>query len=313
MATNPWYRLTLFRAMLALGHVVNWRGARAVGWLADLVGRPVAGMGMAAAADNLRVATGLGGAELRALARRTVRNFLRMLTDYFYCTARPSRIDEMLETSRGHEHLQAALAGGRGAILVAGHLGNWELGGILLAWRGFPMTIVTLDEPDVALTEWRERWRERAGVKTVTIGSDQFSFLDIVGALRRNECVAMLVDRPHAGTGQAVTLFGRPTAFAAGPALLSHHTGAPVLPAHVLATPGGKYASLIGPPIAMAAGPTRATLATNTQRIADAFAPLIAAHPDQWYQFVRLFPAVPPAVGGGGSGGPTGGATTANR
>jgi KDO2-lipid IV(A) lauroyltransferase len=157
-----------------------------------------------------------------------------MLADYFYCSCRaPERADALLGEWHGKEHLLAARDGGKGAIVVTGHLGNWELGGILLALRGLPMTVVTLDEPSSALTAWRDAYRRRLGIKTIAVGPGrEFAFVEMIQTLRRGECLAMLVDRPYPGTGAAVQLFGRQTEFSSGPALLWQHTGAPVVPAY---------------------------------------------------------------------------------
>src|SRR6266498_2579841 len=37
----------------------------------------------------------------------------------------------------GEEHLEAALAEGKGAILITGHIGNWEMAGAMLGLRGY--------------------------------------------------------------------------------------------------------------------------------------------------------------------------------
>ena len=50
----------------------------------------------------------------------------------------------------------------------------------------------------------------------------------MIQTLRRNEFLAMLVDRPYAGTGAPVQFFGQQTEFSTAPALLWQHTGAAV-------------------------------------------------------------------------------------
>ena len=247
----------------------------------------------AALRGNLRLITS-DGAGLDALCADNVANFSRMLADYFLCAATAGGCaDRLLERWSGIEHIEAARARGKGVILVTAHLGNWELGGILLARHGLPLNVVTLEEPSGELTRWRDTYRRRLGIKTIAVGpGHDFTFVEMLHALRRNEIVAMLVDRPYAGSGTPVTLFGQRTEFSSAPALLWQHTDAAVVPAFVLQTAGGRYVSFADPMLAFApdADP-RAAIAANTQRLATHFETIIRQHPEQWFNYVPLFPA----------------------
>ena len=156
--------------------------------------------------SNLAPVSGLSGAALDRLCARNVGHFSGMLADYFYSASRtPEQALSLIREWRGYEHLEKARALGRGVIVVTAHLGNWELGGILLAQRGLPMTVITLDEPSTALTAWRDSYRQRAGMKTIAVGPGRdFAFVEMIQTLRRNECLAMLVDRPYGNTGLPV-------------------------------------------------------------------------------------------------------------
>jgi KDO2-lipid IV(A) lauroyltransferase len=246
---------------------------------------------------NLGLVTGVNGAALDALCARNVVNFSRMLSDYFLCSGMDAakQSHRLVDEWSGFEHLQAARAAGRGAVVVTAHLGHWELGGVTLARRGLPLTVATLEEPSTELTRWREACRRHLGIKTIAVGPGHpFAFVEMIHALRRNELLAMLVDRPYPGSGAAVDFFGRPTEFSTAPALLAHHTGAAVLPAFVLQKPNGLYASIADPLIPMtAAGNGRAALAENTQRIATIFEAIIGRRPDQWFNYVPIWQTAP--------------------
>lgn len=243
---------------------------------------------------NLRRVTHLDGPALDACCAANVANFGRMLADYFRCCGAggDERAAALVDEWRGFEHLQAARDTGRGTVLVTAHLGHWEMGGTVLARRGFPMTVVTLDEPSSELTRWRDVLRRQLGIRTIAVGPGrEFAFLEMLAALRRNECVAMLVDRPYAGSGLPVELFGARTEFSTAPALLAHHAGATVLPAFVLFNEHRRYVSLAAPIIPMATAPgARACLAENTQRIATVFESFVREHPEQWFNYVPIWP-----------------------
>lgn len=249
----------------------------------------------AALRDNLHRVTGREGAELDALCRENVANFGRMLADYFLCAGMnaASRADRLLEEWRGLEHLEAARKHGRGTIVVTAHLGHWELGGVTLARHGWPLTVVTLEEPSTSLTRWRDACRAHLGIRTIAVGPGHpFSFVELIQTLRRNEIVAMLVDRPYAGTGAPVQFFGGRAEFSTAPALLAHHTGARVLPAFVLQKPNGRYVSFADPAIDLVADQDpRGALGENTQRIATIFEAIVRRHPHQWFNYVPVWNA----------------------
>jgi KDO2-lipid IV(A) lauroyltransferase len=205
---------------------------------------------------------------------------------------RAAQAGRVIEGWEGWEHLAAARERGRGTILITGHLGHWELGGIVLAQRGLPITVVTLPEPGEGLMKWREAGRRRLGIRTIAVGpGHDFAFVEMLRVLRDNGVLAMLVDRPYSGTGMPVKQFGRPTQYSTAAAMLAHHTGASVIPAFVLGQPGGRYRAIACPPVGMAAGDLRETLPVNVQQIADLFESLIRRNPEQWFNYVPLFSA----------------------
>ena len=291
---NALYQLHAFKLAYVLARVLP---RSLLQRLAPLIGRASYGRTRGvdeALRQNLCALTGQNGTYLDALCAENVAHFSCMLADYFlYAGGDPADIDALLAEWRGWEHFERARTRGKGAIVVTAHLGNWELGGLLLARRGLPMTVVTLEEPSSELTHWRDRMRQRLGIKTITVGpGHDFAFVEMLQALRRNELLAMLVDRPYAGSGMPVQFCGRQTEFSSAPALLWQHTDAAVLPAFVLQELGGQYISFADAPLEFAHGPEpRAALKENTQRLATHFETIIRQHPEQWFNYVPIWPS----------------------
>jgi lauroyl/myristoyl acyltransferase len=221
------------------------------------------------------------------LSRSCFHNFLRMLHDFCDCAeGGTQRVNSLMVERRGFQFLEAGRANGKGILLVTGHLGAWELGGMVLASDGFPVNVVTMAEPTRELNEWRRKYRERFGIKTITVGSDKFAFVEIIQALRRNELVAMLIDRPYLNSGVQVQFFQRPTLFSAAAARIWQHTQASVIPAFVLQLQPGQYGCYAYPPIDMAVGQP---IEENSQRIAEVFQAIIREFPEQWFNFVPIW------------------------
>ena len=289
------------RAFQAAGLVARLLPRTILQKLAPLLGRATYARnpaGCSALRENLHAITGKTGSELDTLCADNVAHFSRMLADYFRCgTGDPARASELLQEWRGFEHFENARALGKGTILVTGHLGNWELGGTLLALRGLPMTVITLEEPSTELTRWRDEMRQRLGIKTITVGpGHDFAFVEMMNVLSRNEILAMLVDRPYAGTGKTVKFCERDTQFSTAPALLWQHTGAAVVPAFVLQEGGGKYISFADAPLGFQTGADKRTaLVENTQLLATHFEDIIRQHPEQWFNYVPIWNSASPS------------------
>jgi lauroyl/myristoyl acyltransferase len=220
------------------------------------------------------------------LCRAGFINFFRMLHDFCDSAAGGvPRMEQLIVARRGFEFLEIGRKQGKGTLLVTGHLGAWELGGMVLAAAGFPVSVVTLEEPTPELDAWRRKYRARFGIKTITVGSDKFAFLEIMQALRRNELVAMLVDRPYLNSGVPVKFFERTTLFSTAAARIWQHTGATVIPAFVLQLQPGRYGCYAYPPIEM----TEPSADENSQKIADVFQTIVREFPDQWFNFVPIW------------------------
>lgn len=249
------------------------------------------GQSRAALRENLGQVVGANASTLERICRDNFRNFGRMLADYFACAgADAPEIRALLSEWHGVENLRAGLALGQGVVLVTAHLGNWELGGTLLALDGWPINIVTLEEPTGELTRMRDDYRKRLGIRTIALGENIFAFVEMIAALRRNEIVCMLVDRPYGDTGVPVEFFGRTTRFSNAPALLWKHTGAAVIPAFVLQNGQGRYQAFAEPAVPLKALADRhENLVKNTQLIASVFEAIIRPHPEQWFNYVPIW------------------------
>jgi len=123
--------------------------------------------------------------------------------------------------------LDEALAEGKGAIVISGHVGNWEILGQAIAAAGYPIATVAKPAYDPRVTRWLHEWRSRHGLKIVWRG--QNSGKAILRALRTNNLMAFLIDQDTKTAGEYVPFFGRPAFTPTTPAALALRTGAPVI------------------------------------------------------------------------------------
>jgi KDO2-lipid IV(A) lauroyltransferase len=225
--------------------------------------------------------------ELERLALRTYRSYARDTIDFIRGLSFTRDEFEPLVAELHSDRFDELLAEGRGVILVGGHFGNWELGGLALRLlRGYPLTVVGRPEPSPIVNEFRRRMRDGLGIETLQIGRMLDTALQIRRALAENGVVAMLLDR-HLGRDQIeVTFFGRPALFLRSPAMIAYLSGAPLLPSFMIRQPDGRFAGVCGDPIRPnpSLSPDESVM-EMTQAFAAELERRIREHPHLWYQF----------------------------
>jgi KDO2-lipid IV(A) lauroyltransferase len=237
---------------------------------------------------NLRVVTGQERVELLVL--KTFYKFARNWTDIMLTMRlRGERLFALIGRTSDDRPLTEALARGRGAILCAPHLGNWELGGLGLADRGYVINVLTFREPDEKVNSQRELLRRERGINFIYVDrhdTSPLAIIEAVNALRRNEVLAILGDRDGSSHTRTMEFFGRPTPIPLGASYLALASGAPVIPVFVLLE-GERYATIMEEAIRFEGGHADhdEAIRTGMERLLRVFEHYIRRYPDQWYNF----------------------------
>ena len=179
----------------------------------------------------------------------------------------------------GREHMEAALAAGRGVVLALPHSGNWDLAGVWMVDHYGTFTTVAERLKPESLYRRFIAYRETLGMEVIPhVGGDRPPFEVLADRLRDNRFVCLMADRDLTRTGVRVDFFGEPTRMPAGPARLAIETGAALLPVHCW-NPKNDWRIDVSPRLDTASGDVGAV----TQALADQFAAGIAAHPADWH------------------------------
>lgn len=224
---------------------------------------------------------------IAALALSTFRNYSAYLVDYGrFKGLDAAALATVMTRNEGDEHIDWALKRGNGLIILTVHIGNWELGGLYFDKRGIRANVVAAREGVPEIDELKREYRRKHNINTVILGDSPFSTIELLSALRRNEVVAMLVDRYKGAASGAVpsTFFGHPFSFPKGPLLLAKLSGAAILPS-VCIKEGRIYRSLIGSPMMITEGDA---FERHAGEILRSFENSIRKYPDQWYNFMEI-------------------------
>lgn len=128
----------------------------------------------------------------------------------------------------GWDDFQAALGEGRGAILVTGHFGNWEIAAAAVAARGVPIAAIVRAQGNRLFDAHLNGVRRRLGVETIY---QKDAPRQVPRVLRRGGVVGIVGDQDARRAGVFVPFFGRPASTHRGPALFALRLDAPVFAA----------------------------------------------------------------------------------
>jgi lauroyl/myristoyl acyltransferase len=237
-----------------------------------------------AALDNYSAAMGRDRSdpEVARVARRAFQNYGRMLMDFLLMgSLTPQELIKRMSID-GRQHLDAALALGRGAIMAVPHMGSWDMAGSYAGALGYPIAAVAERFPG-SLNDAVVRTRGRFGLSVIMLGRS--AVRSITQALQANSIVALLCDLEQ-GPGVEVRFFGRRAVVPGGPAAIAIKTGAALLPAYQYVVSPGRHHVHLDPALSWPPGEAKETL---MQRVVGRFEKFIAEHPDQWYAFRPMF------------------------
>ena len=222
--------------------------------------------------------------ERRRVARRSLANYCRYMVE-FASSGRLSpeqRLAVGVETP-GFAGVDRGMERGAGVLVAPMHFGNWDLGATIATARGYALTVVGESFGHPGLDELVVGGREALGVRLVKM---ERAGPSLMRALRRNEMVAILIDRPLSEGGVRVRFFGEEVEVPAGPARLALRSGATVGAVAFPRRGAGRIDVLANFDLGFEpSGDSARDVQALTQAIMSAHEAFIRQDPDQWYMF----------------------------
>lgn len=135
-------------------------------------------------------------------------------------------------------HIRKALEAGKGAILVTGHFGNWELSGAFIRQSGHPLDVVVKEQRNPYVDRWIDRNRMRQGVGIIKTG---VAIRSVMRSISEGRLVAFVSDQYVGEDGIVVDFLGLPTMVSKGPAAFAVRLGVPIATGFLVRTAPWKF------------------------------------------------------------------------
>ena len=236
-----------------------------------------------------------GSIAVRRAANAMLRHLAYYWVDLFRFPQLPSdRLRELIVGGdlRALDPLKELLTSGRRVLLMTAHLGNWELGAVMLGQADIPLAIIYVPDEFEAAEQYRSHMRGLSNVSEIPLpADDRFASLAVLRAFGEGRVVALQGDRDFRDSGVDLAFFGEKTSFPTGPFHLARMTGAVLLPTFIAYAPDLRFEVVHGTAISVARtadrdGDVRAAMERGVETLEGA----VRRWPTQWYTFYDFWP-----------------------
>jgi KDO2-lipid IV(A) lauroyltransferase len=237
------------------------------------------------ALQNLSLAFGQekSASEIRGIARRTFQNLGMTTIEFFRIPKMDAETFKERVKIEGLEEALRLLEKKKGALLLIGHFGNWELMGLMSKVIGNPIMVIA---KPMKKNKWVDQFitkiRNAGGLEVI---SSVKASRKVMKALSQNRVVGILIDqRAKRSEGIWADFFGRKAPTTPSLAVLAMKTSAPVLPVFMVRNGFQKHRLLIKEPLELIhTGDIKKDVEANTQLFNHTLESMIRQYPDQWF------------------------------
>jgi len=221
-------------------------------------------------------------ARVREVARESYRGLGRVAIESIVLS-RATKEDVLaaFDDSPTFAVLERAFAKGRGVVLVAGHLGNWELSAAYMTARGLPIDAIAMHMANPLSDAFFKRTRERFGMRVLF--ADE-SVRAIPKALRDGRGIGFLSDQSAKGLASTVVpFFGRPARTPRGAAVFALRNDVPMVFVVALRGPDGRYTAHFEDVPLVRTGEKEASIDATVLSYSQVLERLVRENPEQYF------------------------------
>lgn len=241
--------------------------------------------------QNISRCLGVNLEDACAIAKASTTRFGRMMIEVFYQDKISLESVNTLVAFRGREHLDAALADGKGCILATAHSGNWELMSAALSLNGYPMAAIAQKQHNEQMDRFINEQRRAPGAEIVY----RSEVRDIVRLLDRGKMIGLLMDQDAHSKGVFVPFFGRLASTPPGPAAIARMRDVSIVPAFIREVAPGQHEIVIHPAVKVVKTNDRdADIYQTTLQLTTLIEGHIRQNPSEWFWLHNRWKTTPP-------------------
>ncbi|OGN49898.1 MAG: lipid A biosynthesis acyltransferase [Caulobacterales bacterium RIFOXYB1_FULL_67_16] len=188
----------------------------------------------------------------------------------------------------GMERLHALRDGGKAAVLISGHLANFEVMAAVIMASGLPCQVTYRAANNPYVDALIRQSRERYGIRLFAPKGD--GTRELMAGMKRGDSIALLVDQKY-NQGPEVEFFGQPVNASPGAARLALKFDTVIQPLSVVRLPGVRFRVTAHEPIRIAeTGDRDADILAGIQAVNRFVEDRVREVPEDWFWVHKRWP-----------------------
>jgi KDO2-lipid IV(A) lauroyltransferase len=283
--SNEW-QYVLLKSMSRLVCLLSYKRILALGKILGKVYYHIAARQRRRAIQQMQESLGISYEEaeqkITSLFTKLGQTFLEVL---YIPTLTPERMRNYVTIENRH-YLVEAEAQGRGVVMLASHMGNWEWMGAALALDGFPVSSVIKSQPNDQHTRLLNEYRELAGIGIFTRGTTEL--ISAARALKQGKILGFLSDQDAGPKGLFIEFLGKMSSTPTGPAVFAKKFKTPVVPVFMVRKPEGGHRLMLYEPLYYEdTGNETEDIYRFTVKLTKIIDAAVRQYPDEWLWFQK--------------------------
>lgn len=278
--TRQWLEYAAVRGALSLAGPIPLEAGQRIGAAIGCLGFDLVRARRDVSIENIMTSLGVSRGEATKIARAAYANSGRCLMEFaaFAHLTRAEVLD--LVAVEGFENVERVRAEGKGCIIVAAHLGHWELVGPIMVAKGVPIHFLVGQQTNARVDEVMNDLRRKQGIGIIT---RSVALRKVLQALTEQQFIAMLPDQDARKGGVMVDFLGRPASTVRGPALFAIRRNCAILPVFMSRT-GSRHLMTVEEPLYPRPLENEDDVVRDlTQRYTDRITARVRMHPDEYF------------------------------
>lgn len=231
----------------------------------------------------------LSARDLDQRVKTVLTRLSRCLYDFYRNNDRPGEVMRLVSFSPEFQALfDRQMTGKGGALFIAPHMGNFDLGGRALALHGLKLQVLSYPQPPGGY-QWQNQIRLEGGLDVTPMSISALQ--KAKERLRAGGVVLTGPDRPLKETRYFPRFFDRPAPLTVAYIQLALQTGVPISVVACVSRPDHTYQLVCQPEYYPQAHPDREyELVSNAEAVLKQAAELILRDPSQWAMSYPVWP-----------------------